>query len=154
MRRRRPRFFDAGSRNLGLEFFVDLESRCDIPHVGRRAAHEKIFARWCEYVHDFDVVAAPSFVLNAAGDHRHVAAIHHPPLIADAEFHLAVQKPDDLLVRMRMRRGMRPGRRCQRQARTCRIVLLDTPASATPPECPSWSAGEPQLAEIGDSVSG
>src|SRR5207248_1538169 len=36
-------------------------------HVGRRATREKIFARWCEYVHDFDVVAAPSFVLDAAG---------------------------------------------------------------------------------------
>src|SRR5262245_34078681 len=48
-----------------------------------------------------------TFVLCVAGNNCNVAPDHRTPLVADAEVHLALEHPNDLLMRMLMRRGMR-----------------------------------------------
>src|SRR5947209_4785567 len=76
-------------------------------HIRRRTPGEKIFTRWREDVHDLGVFGEKTFVLDVAGNNCNIAPDHRTPLAADAEIHLALEHPNDLLVRMLMRTGMR-----------------------------------------------
>src|SRR6516165_6675852 len=76
-------------------------------HIRRRAPGEKIFPRRREDVHDLGVFGEKTFVLGAAGNDCDIARVHRTLLVADAEIHLALEHPNDLLVRMLMRARMR-----------------------------------------------
>src|SRR5215471_5158739 len=76
-------------------------------HIRRRTPSEKIFPRWREDVHDLGVFGEKAFVLGAAGNDCDIARDHRTPLVAHAEIHLALEHPNDLLVRVLMRAGMR-----------------------------------------------
>src|SRR5262245_19138681 len=60
-----------------------------------------------EDVHDLGVFGEKTFVLDVAGNNRNIAPDHRTPFVADAEIHLALEHPNDLLVRMPMRAGVR-----------------------------------------------
>src|SRR5262245_23350849 len=77
-------------------------------HIRRRTPSEKIFTRWREDVHDLGVFGEKTFVLDVAGNNGNIAPDHRTPLVAEAEIHLALEHPNDLLVRMMMRTSMRP----------------------------------------------
>src|SRR5215470_16673704 len=76
-------------------------------HIRRRSPSEKILARWREDVHDLGVFGEKTFVLDVAGNNCDIPREHRTPLVADAEVHLALEHPNDLLVRMLMRTSLR-----------------------------------------------
>src|SRR5262245_37124072 len=76
-------------------------------HIRRRTPSEKMFTWWREDVHDLGVFGEETFVLGVAGNNCNIARDHRTPRVADAEIHLALEHPNDLLVRMLMRAGMR-----------------------------------------------
>src|SRR5262245_66569523 len=76
-------------------------------HIRRRTPSEKIFTRWREDVHDLGVFGEKTFVLDVAGNNGNIAPDHRTPLVAEAEIHLAIEHPNDLLVRMMIESRMR-----------------------------------------------
>ena len=76
-------------------------------HVGRHIACEKILARRRKDINDLGILWKDSFVLGVAGYHRNVARDHRLSVISDAEIHLALEHPNDLLMRMPMSGGVR-----------------------------------------------
>src|SRR5262249_18416407 len=77
-------------------------------HIRRRTPSEKIFTRGGEDAHDLGVLGKKPFVLDVAGNNGNIAPDHRTPLVAEAKIHLALEHPNDLLVRMLMRTSMRP----------------------------------------------
>src|SRR5262245_47798677 len=84
-------------------------ARSGLAHIGRQAAGQEVLARRREHVDHLGVLEHPALVLDPARDHRNVARHADAPLAAEPEFHLALEHPEHLLVRMLVGGRMRPG---------------------------------------------
>src|SRR6202035_1166315 len=75
-------------------------------HIRRRAPGEEIFTRRREDVNDLRVLGEETFVVDVARNHSNIARDHRSLIVPDAKIHPPLEHPNNLLVRMLVRRGM------------------------------------------------
>jgi hypothetical protein len=112
-------------RNLGIA----EPGRSALAHIGGFAAQQEVVARRREEIDNFAVFAKPSLVLRTSRNDHDVAGAADPLFAAEAELHLSLEHPHDLLV--------------------CVTVRLDVDASPdAPPYDHSSVAGENAAADL------
>jgi hypothetical protein len=83
-----------------------------LAHVGGFAPDQEVVARRREEIDHLSVFAEPSFVLYTSRNDHDVARGADPLFAAEAEFHLALEHPSDLLICVIVRLDMDPRPRC------------------------------------------